>query len=159
MGSLSEKVIVKLTKYWDKKSHPTFDESLAEHLNINSRHNEDFRDLFLQYLGEDELIERLDNITNKYSTWTPINSCGTYEFDFVLRTFEVGYEEFMVYIFINVKLDGSVVIDGVEMSIGVALDNDDYGWVVSDEIKDCVNNTIHDEVERETGLYSHIQFI
>lgn len=157
MGSLSEKVIVKLKKYWDKKSHPTFEASLTRHLNINV--SDDLSDLFIEYLGEDELIERLDNITNKYSTWTPINSCGTYEFDFVLRTFEVDYEEFMVYIFINVKLDGSVVIDGVEISIGAALDNVDYGWEVSDEIKECVNNNIHDEVNRETGLYSHIQFI
>ena len=158
MGSQNEKVIIKLKKYWDKKSHPIFDESLAEHLNMDVR-DSDLSDLFIQYLGEDELIERLDNITNKYSTWTPINSCGTYEFDFVVRTFEIEYEHSMVYIYINVKLEGSVVIDGVEMSIGVALGNDDYGWEVEDEIKDCVNNTIHDEVESETGLYSSIQFI
>ena len=157
MESPNEKVILTLNKFWDKKPHPTFDKSLSHHLNMDVR-DFDLSDLFIQYLGEDELIERLDNIINKYSTWSPINSCGTYEFDFVLRTFEIDYDELTVNIYINVKLDGSVVIDGEYMSLKDALDNEDYGWEVNNEIKDCVYEKIYEVVKDETSLDTYIQF-
>jgi hypothetical protein len=157
MGSPNENVIFTLKKFWDKKPHPTFDQNLSHHLNMDVR-DSDLSELFIQYLGEDELIERLDNITNKYSTWSPINSCGTYEFDFVLRTFEIDYDELTVNIYINVKLDGSVVIDGEYMSLKDALDNEDYGWEVNNEIKDCVYEKIYEVVKDETSLYTSIQF-
>ena len=65
----------------------------------------------------------------------------------------------MVEVYANCDLEGTVDIDGEEMTIGEAMFNEDYGWEVEQEIKDCILNTIWSDIKRETGLDTHIQFI
>ena len=151
-----ERLYSALVNHWKKKEHPTYDRNL--HIYTGLGFDDDFVGMFVDYLGSDEIIERLDKIINKNSTWTPIHDCGSYHFDFVLRTFELEYEDYIVEIYANVKMDGTVVIDGELKTIEDALLDDNFGWEVEGEIKDCIGTQIYDEVERETGFRVHIQF-
>ena len=153
-----EKLYPLLKKYWDKKPHPLFDDKLRNLLG-NNFPDEYFISMFIDYLGADEIEERCDKLFSKYSTCTHIVDCGTYDFNFVLKIFDIDFNEQMVEVYANCDLEGTVDIDGEEMTIGEAMFNEDYGWEVEMEIKDCINNTIWSDFKRETGLDTHIQFI
>lgn len=148
-------VYSRLEKIWNKKSHPKFDKNLTHFVGLDTY---EIIRMFIDYLGTDEFIERIDKIVSNHSTWTPIIGCGTYIFDFVIRTYEINYEEFIIEFYCNVNGDGSVVVDGELMTIEDALLDDEFGWEIEMEIKDCIHNKIYEEVNTETGFWTHINF-
>jgi len=149
-----------LRKYWDKSPYPTYNSRAPRLFGLNYKYESEFIGMFMDYLGTDEVIERLDKIVNPYSTWTPNDECGTYDFEYVIRTYEIDYDDYEVTLYVNCKGDGRVTIDGEEMSIMDALNNHDYGWEVEQEIKECIlYDVIYNKIKSETGLDSRIQFI
>jgi hypothetical protein len=54
--------------------------------------------------------------------------------------------------------ESTTPLTGEYMSLSDALDNEDYGWEVNNEIKDCVYEKIYEVVKDETSLDTYIQF-
>jgi hypothetical protein len=148
-----------LKKMWDKKEYPTYNDELYKYLGLEPKYRDQINKMFYDYLGTDEIEERIERLISDYSTWTEINNCGGYNFRFVLDWFEVDYDDVMVYIGARYDGDGTVLnFDNELLTLDDAVNDYDYGHEYISEISDCILQQIHIKLLNETGLHAYIEF-
>lgn len=86
-----------------------------------------------------------------------INDYGGYDFFFeVVNITKWGVNDNEPFVTVKVKVDdlgGSVdLINGDHNSLDEALNNDDYGWEVSDEVNWGINGYFKKEITSKTGI-------
>ncbi len=158
---INENQIVKfypfLKKIWDKKEHPKFDVSLKKILRVSGNEVDTLSQMFYDYLGSNEIEERIERLMSEYGTWTEVNNCGSYNFHFVLDSYEIDYNDAMIYVHARFDKYGTVVNpEGERLTLYDAVRDIDYGFEYLLEIQDCILNVINEEFLLETGLYTQI---
>ena len=147
-----------LKKYWDKKDHPKFDISLIKLLDVSRNQGNKLSQMFYDYLGSNEINERVEKLMSKYGTWTEINNCGSYNFNFVLDSYDIEYNDVMIYVHTRFDKYGTVVNpQGERLTLYDAVRDSDFGFEYVMEIQDCILNVINEEFLSETGLYVSVE--
>ena len=85
-----------------------------------------------------------------------INDFGGYDFFFeVINITKWGLNDDEPFVTVKVKVDdlsGSVDIGGDHKTLEDALDNDDYGWEVEDEVNWGINDYFKKKITSKTGI-------
>ena len=143
---------------WDSEEHPTFIEGLHKMLGFERKYLHTFSQMFYDYLGGNEIEERVEKLMSKYGTWTDIIGCGSYNFRFVLDWTDIEYEESTIYIGARYDKNGTVINpDGETITLYDAVRDDEYGFEYVLEIQDCITEKINEEFLSETGLYVSVE--
>jgi hypothetical protein len=146
-----------LEKNWSKNEYPKFDYSLIKLLRVPGNQVNKLSQMFYDYLGTDEVEERIERLMSEYGTWTEINNCGSYNFHFVLDSYEIDYDDAIIYIHTRYDKYGTVINpEGERLTLYDAVRDFDYGFEYVFEIQDCIVNVINEEFLTETGLYAQI---
>lgn len=104
-----------------------------------------------EYLGTTSK-EILTNFFNK--TVHKIDSCGGYDFTFTIDNYKKDGHQFEITITVD-DINGSVdliMTDGGEHNLRDAINNNDYGWEVENEIEDCIWDYMIENIESTTGF-------
>ena len=146
-----------LSRYWDKtggKVDKTFISLFGLDDNNNDiNYNQAYKYL-IQWRGEKESKELAKSLLlqNQHH----IDNFGGYDFFFEVTDISNwdlnNYEPNVV---VKVKVDdlgGSVDISGDHKTLEDALDNDDYGWEVEDEVNWGINDYFKDNITSQTGI-------
>ena len=109
----------------------------------------------IEWRGEEQSKELAKNLLliNRHH----INEYGGYDFFFeVVNITKWGVNDNEPFVTVKVKVDdlgGSVdLINGDYNSLDKALNNDDYGWEVSDEVNWGINDYFKKEITSKTGI-------
>ena len=85
-----------------------------------------------------------------------INDFGGYDFFFEVTDIKKwGLNDDAPFVTVKVKVDdlaGSVDIGGNDKTLEDALDNDEYGWEVEDEVNWGINDYFKDKITSKTGI-------
>jgi hypothetical protein len=146
-----------LFKYWDKtggKVDKTFISFFGLDDNNNDiNYNQAYKYL-IQWRGEKESKELAKTLLLQNSHH--IDDFGGYDFFFEvtdIRNWDLNNYEPNVVVKVKVDdLGGHVDIDGDHKTLEEALDNDDYGWEVEDEVNWGINDYFKDNITSQTGI-------
>ena len=149
-----------LFKYWDKTGPKITDTTAAlfgivnhyGNLNKTGIRMSDVQRWLTEYIGFDKAKEIALNFLNK--DFHTIDNCGGYNFNFKAYQVEINENECLMKILVDDK-NGTVRlvnVDNSEFNLRDAIDNDDYGWEIENEIEDCMFEYISENVENITGL-------
>jgi len=111
-----------------------------------------------KYLIEWRGIEESKNLANTLLLQNPhhIENYGSYDFFFeVIDIKKWGLDDDAPFVTVKVKVDdlaGGVEINGDHMSLDNALNNDNYGWEVSDEVNWGINDYFKEKITSKTGI-------
>ena len=142
-----------LRKIWSVK--PYFEEAYLISVGIKNDWNARDKAIgwFAEFLGDEVIDKRLEEIFGGYNL--RVDNCGSYNFEFDIVDYTLydeneGMGKDFVHLVLEVdcKVDvgrGTVVIDGEEMSLDVAIQNEEYGWEVSGEVVGCISDYISKE--------------
>jgi len=140
-------------KYWDKR--PIVDSAFINLFPLRelglSKLN--ILPMLTEYLGEDNAKQMAMDMIYKNHR---INrgDCGGYEFDFYLEKVDEDSESFEVDV--DVRLRGGSValmmVGGELMTLVDALEDEDFGWEIKEEVEDCVLDYIENNVTNKTGI-------
>jgi len=139
-------------------------------LSVGIKNDWDTRDKaigwFVEFLGDEKINKILEDNFGGYDL--RIDNCGTYDFEFDIVGYSLydennsksnsGVETFPhLVIEVDCKVDikrGVVTIDGGEMPLGYALQNDDYGWEVNGEVMSCIGDYLYRKFDllKNTGI-------
>jgi hypothetical protein len=104
-----------------------------------------------EYLGTSSK-EILTNFFNK--TVHKIDNCGGYDFTFTIDNYRRDGHQFEITITVD-DINGSVdliMTGGGEHKLRDAINNEDYGWEVENEIEDCIYDYFIEKIENTTGF-------
>lgn len=104
-----------------------------------------------EYLGTSNK-EILTNFFNK--TIHKIDSCGGYDFTFTIDNYKKDGHQFEITITVD-DINGGVdliMTGGGEHNLKDAINNDDYGWEVANEVEDCIYDYLIENIEELTGF-------
>jgi hypothetical protein len=111
-----------------------------------------------KYLIEWRGIEESKNLANTILLQNPhhIDEYGGYDFFFEVTDIKKwGLNDDEPFVTVKVKVDdlaGSVDIGGDHKTLEDALDNEDYGWEVGDEVIWGINNYFKKKITSKTGI-------
>lgn len=144
-------------KYWDKK--PIVDDTFIKLFDVKdlglSKLN--ILPMLTEYLGEDNARQMAMDVINKDHR---INrgDCGGYEFDFYLEKVDEDSESFEVDVDVSLR-GGSValvMVGGELMSLDDAINDEDFGWEIKEEVEDCIFDYIENNITNRTGIIIRI---
>lgn len=146
-------------KYWDKVK-PEITEEMLSFFGIgkfragkkSTISTTDVQNFLREYLGINKAKEIAYNFL-KIKEYI-IDSCGGYNFNFTIDKYVYDETEFELTITVD-DLNGKVVlinVDGNEVKLKTARDNEHYGWEIDEEIEDCIYDYISKNIEDKTGL-------
>jgi hypothetical protein len=146
-----------LFKYWDKtggKVDKTFISFFGLDDNNNDiNYNQAYKYL-IQWRGEKESKELAKTLLLQNPHH--IDDFGGYNFFFEvtdIRNWDLNNYEPNVVVKVKVDdLGGHVDIGGDHKTLEDALDNDDYGWEVEDEVNWGINDYFKDNITSQTGI-------
>ena len=146
-----------LSRYWDKtggKVDKTFISLFGLDDNNNDiNYNQAYKYL-IQWRGEKESKELAKTLLLQNSHH--IDDFGGYDFFFEvtdIRNWDLNNYEPNVVVKVKVDdLGGHVDIDGDHKTLEDALDNDDYGWEIENEVNWGINDYFKEVVTSKTGI-------
>jgi len=152
-------------KYWDKFGPginetilKLFSHSTSQHPygNIGS-----VRSYLREWLGAENAFNQTKDLILK----NPHNigddfKCGGYNFNFDLDIYDYRTDDDFSDILVNVTVHTSepnakvslVMIGGEEYQLEDALNNEDYGWVIENEIQECIIDYFGEKITNKTGV-------
>ena len=146
-----------LFRYWGKFGGD-IDKQFILNFGLDNNSNDITYDQAYKYLiewrGEKESKELAKTLLlqNQHH----INNFGGYDFFFEVTDIKKwGLNDDAPFVTVKVKVDdlaGSVDIDGDHKTLEDALDNDDYGWEVEDEVNWGINDYFKDKITSKTGI-------
>lgn len=158
-----------LRKIWSKR--PYWDDGYL--ISIGIKNDWEARDKaigwFAEFIGDEKIEKILEDNFGGHNL--RVNNCGSYDFEFDIVDYTLydenegnrrrGDETYLhLVIEVDCKVDkkrGRVVIqDDEEMSLEDALNNDEIGWEVSNEMIDCISRYLYTEFNllKTTGIGS-----
>ena len=144
-------------KYWDK--NPVVDSTFINLFPLKelglSKLN--ILPMLTEYLGEDNARQMAMDVIDKDHR---INrgDCGGYEFDFYLEKVDEDSESFEVDVDVSLR-GGSValvMVGGELMSLDDAINDEDFGWEIKEEVEDCIFDYIENNITNRTGIIIRI---
>jgi hypothetical protein len=145
-----------LSRYWDKtggKVDKTFISLFGLDNNTDLTYDQAYKYL-IEWRGEKQSKELAKTLLLQNPHH--IDDFGGYDFFFEvtdIRNWRLNDEEPNVVVKVKVDdLGGSVDISGENKTLEDALDNDDYGWEVEDEVNWGINDYFKDSITSQTGI-------
>jgi hypothetical protein len=111
-----------------------------------------------KYLIEWRGIDESKNLANTLLLQNPhhIDNYGSYDFFFEVTDIKKwGLDDDKPFVTVKLKVDdlsGSVYVGNDHMSLKEALNNDDYGWEISDEVNWGINDYFKEVITSKTGI-------
>ena len=146
-----------LFRYWDKFGGD-INKQFILNFGLDNSGNDITYDQSYKYLiewrGEKESKELTKTLLlqNQHH----INNFGGYDFFFEVTDIKKwGVNDDEPFVTVKVKVDdlaGSVDIGGNDKTLEDALDNDEYGWEVEDEVNWGINDYFKDKITSKTGI-------
>ena len=146
-----------LFRYWGKFGGD-IDKQFILNFGLDNNSNDITYDQAYKYLiewrGEKESKELAKTLLlqNQHH----INDFGGYDFFFEVTDIKKwGLNDDAPFVTVKVKVDdlgGSVDIGGNDKTLEDALDNDEYGWEVEDEVNWGINDYFKDKITSKTGI-------
>ena len=146
-----------LFRYWDKFGGD-INRQFILNFGLDNNSNDITYDQAYKYLiewrGEEQSKDLAKNLLliNRHH----INNFGAYDFFFEVTDIKKwGLNDDAPFVTVKVKVDdlaGSVDIGGDHKTLEDALDNDDYGWEVEDEVSWGINDYFKDKITSKTGI-------
>ena len=146
-----------LFRYWDKFGGD-INKQFILNFGLDNSGNDITYDQSYKYLiewrGEKESKELAKTLLlqNQHH----INNFGGYDFFFEVTDIKKwGVNDDEPFVTVKVKVDdlaGSVDIGGNDKTLEDALDNDEYGWEVEDEVNWGINDYFKDKITSKTGI-------
>ena len=149
-----------LFRYWDKFGGD-INRQFILNFGLDNNSNDITYDQAYKYLIEWRGEEESKELAKTLLLQNPhhINDFGGYDFFFEVVDIEYwGLDESKPKIIINVKVDdlgGEVTLianDGQTYNLSKALNNEDYGWEIRDEIDWSINDYFKDNITTKTGI-------
>lgn len=144
-------------KFWDKFGGQV-DELFIGAFGLDNPNNDITYDQayknLIEWRGEEESKE----LTKTLLLQNPhhIDNYGTYDFFFEvtdIKNWELDNDEPNVIVDVKINLlDGEVTISGETFKLEEALNNEDYGWEVADEINWGINDYFKENITPKTGI-------
>jgi hypothetical protein len=144
-------------KFWDKFGGQV-DELFIGAFGLDNPNNDITYDQayknLIEWRGEEESKE----LTKTLLLQNPhhIDNYGSYDFFFEvtdIKNWELDNDEPNVIVDVNINiLDGEVTISGETFKLDEALNNEDYGWEVADEINWGINDYFKENITPKTGV-------
>lgn len=144
-------------KFWDKFGGQV-DELFIGAFGLDNPNNDITYDQayknLIEWRGEEESKE----LTKTLLLQNPhhIDNYGTYDFFFEvtdIKNWELDNDEPNVIVDVKINLlDGEVTISGETFKLDEALNNEDYGWEVADEINWGINDYFKENITPKTGI-------
>jgi len=145
-----------LSRYWDKtggKVDKTFISLFGLDNNTDLTYDQAYKYL-IEWRGEKQSKELAKTLLLQNPHH--IDDFGGYDFFFEvtdIRNWRLNDDEPNVVVKVKVDdLGGSVDISGENKTLEDALDNDDYGWEVDDEVNWGINDYFKDNITSQTGI-------
>ena len=145
-----------LSRYWDKtggKVDKTFISLFGLDNNTDLTYDQAYKYL-IEWRGEKKSKELAKTLLLQNPHH--IDDFGGYDFFFEvtdIRNWRLNDKEPNVVVKVKVDdLGGHVDIDGDHKTLEDALDNDDYGWEVEDEVNWGINDYFKDNITSQTGI-------
>ena len=146
-----------LFRYWDKFGGD-INKQFILNFGLDNNSNDITYDQAYKYLiewrGEKESKELAKTLLlqNQHH----INNFGGYDFFFEVTDIKKwGVNDDEPFVTVKVKVDdlaGSVDIGGNDKTLEDALDNDEYGWEVEDEVNWGINDYFKEKITSKTGV-------
>lgn len=161
---LKEFLILKkiLFKYWDKFG-PSADYNILRYLGgtnynfinkqLGSITMDDIKYFLYEWLGEEVAINKTKEFL-KINEFT-IDDCGGYDFKFKITKIHPNNENEILVDLIVDDINGKVALimtDGEVKNLSDAINNEDYGWEVNNEIEDCIWEFFNNKITYKTGV-------
>jgi hypothetical protein len=144
-------------KFWDKFGGQV-DELFIGAFGLDNPNNDITYDQayknLIEWRGEEESKE----LTKTLLLQNPhhIDNYGSYDFFFEvtnIKNWELDKDEPNVIVDVNINiLDGEVTISGKTFKLDEALNNEDYGWEVADEVNWGINDYFKENITSKTGV-------
>jgi hypothetical protein len=144
-------------KFWDKFGGQV-DELFIGAFGLDNPNNDITYDQayknLIEWRGEEESKE----LTKTLLLQNPhhIDNYGSYDFFFEvtnIKNWELDKDEPNVIVDVNINiLDGEVTISGETFKLDEALNNEDYGWEVADEVNWGINDYFKENITSKTGV-------
>jgi hypothetical protein len=144
-------------KFWDKFGGQV-DELFIGAFGLDNPNNDITYDQayknLIEWRGEEESKE----LTKTLLLQNPhhIDNYGSYDFFFEvtdIKNWELDNDEPNVIVDVNINiLDGEVTISGETFKLDEALNNEDYGWEVADEVNWGINDYFKENITSKTGV-------
>ena len=146
-----------LFRYWDKMGGKV-DKTFISLFGVggggsNITYNQAYKYL-IQWRGEKESKELAKSLLLQNPHH--VDDFGSYDFFFEVTDIKNwGLNEDEPNVVVKVKVDdlgGHIDIDGDHKTLEDALDNDDYGWEIDDEVNWGVSHYFKDNITSQTGI-------
>jgi hypothetical protein len=147
-----EKIIY---KFWDKTT-PDLSETFKI-LALPKTHHvyRALMELLFEYHGKDKVFNEVKKFISDKKTHT-ISDCGTYNFDFNIVDYNIDKENRQVELSIIIDdINGEVTLifdDGRTLSINDAMDDNDIGFEIRQEVTECLDDYFRDNVQNKFGI-------
>jgi hypothetical protein len=104
-----------------------------------------------EYLGETSM-----GIMKKFFSESKhiIDDCGGYNFIFTIDNYRRDGHQFEITLTVD-DINGSVdliMTGGGEHNLRDAINNEEYGWEVDNEVEDCIYDYLIEKIENTTGF-------
>jgi hypothetical protein len=155
-----------LISMWDEQTkeegYPTFDVDVLKYLGIDKwTVINDYAEFFNDYIGgEEKTMKIIDKLSiNNFSTKDfPERLSGGYDFDWRISN---SYKKDDVY-FIECQVSdgGSVTLmDGRHMSLEDAINHEDMGYEIQEEVSDVIQDCLNELIYPRTGIMVDIYYV
>jgi len=144
-------------KFWDKFGGKV-DKLFIGAFGLDNSNNDITYEEAYKYLIEWRGIEESKELTKTLLLQNPhhIDNYGSYDFFFEvtdIKNWELDNDEPNVIVDVNINiLDGEVTISGKTFKLDEALNNEDYGWEVADEVNWGINDYFKENITSKTGV-------
>lgn len=141
----------KFFKYWDKFG-PKYDNQMLKLFGL-SRGTIPTNIVYTwlrEYLGTDSEEVIKEFLSKKVHT---IDNCGGYNFTFTIDEYEKDNHQIEITLTVD-DIDGTVdliMVGGETYTLKDAMESDDYGWEIENEIEECIWDYMVENVETKTG--------
>jgi len=145
-------------KYWDKTGKWKVDKTFISLFGLDSGNPMVTYDQAYKYLVEFRGDDQAKELAKSLLLQNPhhINDYGNYDFFFeVVDIDNWDLDDDEPFVVVKVKVDdlaGTVDINGSNDSLENALDNDDYGWEIDDEVNWGIDEYFKENITSETGI-------